>query len=187
MKAGWILMVRMVLSCIACCIFHIISIPFNCSNTTLRVAKAMIGMKVTGGDSSNKGCFGEKKNYSWNLESLPGIGKPGKCFGKYEIFSGHWAKIWYYMLWNNIYIQWYAPSVCAVFYVFWHLKTAELPMIWKDQSATFSTKIAWSSSAIGHVQSPADWPKNRTGARHILSVHTRSHHSLVQGYFYDAR
>ena len=41
-----ILMVRMVLSCIACCIFHIISIPFNCSNTTLRVAKAMIGMKV---------------------------------------------------------------------------------------------------------------------------------------------
>ena len=46
-------------------------------------------MKVTGGDSSNKGCFGRKKNYSGNLESLPGIGKPGKCFGKYEIFSGH--------------------------------------------------------------------------------------------------
>ena len=30
----------------ACCIFHIISIPFNCSDTALRVAKAMIGTKV---------------------------------------------------------------------------------------------------------------------------------------------
>ena len=83
---------------------------------------------------------GEKQIYSGNLEILPGIGKPGKFFGKYKIFSGHWAKIWYlYMLSNNI----YAPCVCAVFsvfYVFWHLKTAGLPMIWKDQSATFPTK-----------------------------------------------
>ena len=31
-------------SCIACCIFHII--PFNCSDTALRVAEAMIGAKV---------------------------------------------------------------------------------------------------------------------------------------------
>ena len=30
----------------ACCIFHIRSIPFNCSDTALRVAKAMIGTKV---------------------------------------------------------------------------------------------------------------------------------------------
>ena len=44
MKAGWILVVWM--ACIACCIFHIISIPFNCSDTALRVAKAMIGAKV---------------------------------------------------------------------------------------------------------------------------------------------
>ena len=107
---------------------------------------------------------GEKQIYSGNLEILPGIGKPGKFFGKYEIFSGQWAKIWYYMSLNKLYIQWYAPSVCAVFYVFWHLKTAELPMIWKDQSATFPTKIAWSSSAVDHVQSPEDWHKNRTGA-----------------------
>ena len=28
-------------SCISCCIFHIISILFNCSDTTIRVAKAM--------------------------------------------------------------------------------------------------------------------------------------------------
>ena len=44
-------------------------------------------------------------------------------------------------------------------------------MIWKDQSAMFPTKIAWSWSAIDHVQSPVDWHKNRAGARHILSVY----------------
>ena len=32
---------------------------------------------------------GEKQIYSGNLEILPGIGKPGKFFGKYGIFSGH--------------------------------------------------------------------------------------------------
>ena len=45
-KAGWILAVWMALSCFACCIFHIISILFNCSDTALGVAAAMIGMKV---------------------------------------------------------------------------------------------------------------------------------------------
>ena len=33
-------------SCIACSVFHIISIPFNCSDTPLKVAKAMVGVKV---------------------------------------------------------------------------------------------------------------------------------------------
>ena len=37
---------KMASYCIACCIFHIISIPFNCSDTALRVAEAMIGAKV---------------------------------------------------------------------------------------------------------------------------------------------
>ena len=32
---------------------------------------------------------GEKQIHSGNLEILPGIGKPEKIFGKYEIFSGH--------------------------------------------------------------------------------------------------
>ena len=32
---------------------------------------------------------GEKQIYSGNLEILLGIGKPGKRFRKYEIFSGH--------------------------------------------------------------------------------------------------
>ena len=41
-----ILAVRMASSCIACCIFHIISIPFNCSDTALRVSDGKIGPKV---------------------------------------------------------------------------------------------------------------------------------------------
>ena len=46
MKAAWILAVRMASSWIACCILHIISIPFNSSDTVLRVAEAMIDAKV---------------------------------------------------------------------------------------------------------------------------------------------
>ena len=46
MKAGWILAARMALSCIAYCVFHIISIPFNCIDTALRVVKAMVGAKL---------------------------------------------------------------------------------------------------------------------------------------------
>ena len=32
---------------------------------------------------------GDEQIYSGNLEILPGIGKPEKFFGKFEIFSGH--------------------------------------------------------------------------------------------------
>ena len=47
MKARWNLGSRWYCFAIyACCIFHIISIPFNCSDTALRVTKAMIGAKV---------------------------------------------------------------------------------------------------------------------------------------------
>ena len=47
MKAGWILAVRMASSCIDCCIFHIIGIRLNISDTTLRVTEVyMIGAKV---------------------------------------------------------------------------------------------------------------------------------------------
>ena len=44
--AGRILAVWMASSCIACCIFHIISIPFNCSDTALRITDGKIGQKV---------------------------------------------------------------------------------------------------------------------------------------------
>ena len=47
MKARWNLGSRWYcFATYACCIFHIISIPFNCSDTALRVTKAMIGAKV---------------------------------------------------------------------------------------------------------------------------------------------
>ena len=39
-------MAPMASACIACCIFHIVSIPFNCSDRVLRVTEAMIGPKV---------------------------------------------------------------------------------------------------------------------------------------------
>ena len=45
MKAGWILASRMASSRIACNIFHFTSIPFNCSDTALKVGKAMIVTK----------------------------------------------------------------------------------------------------------------------------------------------
>ena len=143
---------------------------------------------VRGVTALTRAVSGEKQIYSGNLEILPGIGKPRKFFGKYEIFLGHWAKIWYYMLSNNIY-----TVICTLFMrcilCILTLNNGLTPHDMKrpiSNVSTFPTKIAWSLSAIDHVQSPADWHKNRTGARHILSVHTRSHHSLVQGYFYTA-
>ena len=124
----------------------------------------------TGDDSSNKGCFGRKTNLFRESEDFAGNRETWKIFREiWDIFGTLSKDLILHVI--KQYMQWYAPSVYAVFYVFWHLKMAELPMIWKDQSATFPTKIAWSWSAIDHVQSPADWHKNRAGARHILSVY----------------
>ena len=53
---------------------------------TLHGAKESILRGVT---ALTRAVSGEKQIYSGNLEILPGIGKPGKFFGKYEIFSGH--------------------------------------------------------------------------------------------------
>ena len=46
MKEGWVLRINSVPSFFVCCIFHIISIPFNCSDIAIRVAKTVIGAKV---------------------------------------------------------------------------------------------------------------------------------------------
>ena len=43
----------------------------------------------TGVTALTRAVSGEKQIFSGNLEILPGIGKPGKFFGKCEIFSGH--------------------------------------------------------------------------------------------------
>ena len=146
---------------------------------------------MTGGDSSKKGCFGRKTNLFQESGDFAGNRETWEIFREiWDIFGTLSKDLILHVIKQYIYSDMHPCSVCSVFYVFWHLKTAELPMIWKDQSATFPTKIAWSSSAIDHVESPADGQKNRTGARvgarHILSVHTRFHHSLVQGYFYAA-
>ena len=45
---GWTLAARIASSCIARCIFHIRSILFNCSDTAIRIAKAMIIAEVIG-------------------------------------------------------------------------------------------------------------------------------------------
>ena len=44
---------------------------------------------IRGVTALTRAVSGEKQIYPGNLEILPGIGKPGKFFGKYEIFSGH--------------------------------------------------------------------------------------------------
>ena len=49
----------------------------------------MRGRYIRGVTALTRAVSGEKQIYSRNLEILPGIGKPGKFFGKYEIFSGH--------------------------------------------------------------------------------------------------
>ena len=71
MKVGWILAVRMALSCISCYIFHIISIPFNCTDTALRVPKAtrMIGAKFKI-FVFHHGCFVSRQ--IWCQNSYPG-------------------------------------------------------------------------------------------------------------------
>ena len=44
---------------------------------------------IRGVTALTRAVSGEKQIYSGNLEILPGIGKPGKFFGKYEIFLEH--------------------------------------------------------------------------------------------------
>ena len=108
---------------------------------------------LTGGDSSNKGCFGRKQIYSGNLEILPGIGKPGKFFGKYEIFSGHWAKIWYIediTRWRedmNFMFEWQEHKIhifeptCNVLFI-----------IWRNQFNKSKRRESWRHWTIRHSQ-----------------------------------
>ena len=43
----------------------------------------------TGGDSSNKGCFGRKTNLFRESGDFAGNRESWEIFGKYKIFSGH--------------------------------------------------------------------------------------------------
>ena len=68
-------------SSIACCIFHIISIPFNGSDSALRVAEAMISAKVKV-FVFRYVCFVSR---IWRLNSSP---------GSLAVFHhGNWAEI----------------------------------------------------------------------------------------------
>ena len=59
-------------------------------NKLFNVGNSLIFNQIERGVTAlTRAVSGEKQIYSGNLEILPGIGKPGKFFGKYEIFSGH--------------------------------------------------------------------------------------------------
>ena len=77
---------------------------WNISSKKQRLPRIFYDLKTakTGGDNSNKGCFGRKTNLFRESGDFAGNRETWKCFGKCEIFSGHWVKIWYYMLSNNV-------------------------------------------------------------------------------------
>ena len=56
----------------------------TCMFSTIHSARVQRGVTAL-----TRAVSGEKQIYSGNLEILPGVGKPGQFFGKYEIFSGH--------------------------------------------------------------------------------------------------
>ena len=83
MNGGWILAIRMASSCIACCIFHIISIPLICSDTALRDTDAQIGRKVKI-FVSRYVCFVSR---IWRQNSSPGSLTFSHLGNRAEIFS----------------------------------------------------------------------------------------------------
>ena len=73
-------------SCIACCIFHIISIPFNCSDTALRVTDVKIGSKV------KMFVFRWALSIRPKIPEIPGLGANGT-----DIFRNFIPKFWVYL------------------------------------------------------------------------------------------
>ena len=114
---------------------------------------------------------GEKQIYSGNLEILRGIGKPGNFFGKFEIFSGHWAKIWYYMLSNNIYTVICTQCMRCILCIL----TLENGWTPHDMKRPFSNDSNWNS-----MKFECDWPRAiPSGLRQELyrcKAHTISSH-----------
>ena len=88
---------------ITCCALHHDGPPVGKQSWLVAKPKVRSTCWLRGVTALTRAVSGEKQIYSGNLEIFPGIGKHGKFFGKYEIFSGHWAKIWYYTLSNYIY------------------------------------------------------------------------------------
>ena len=121
---------------------------------------------------------GEKQIYSGNLEILRGIGKPGNFFGKFEIFSGHWAKIWYYMLSNNIYTVICSQCIRCIL----RILTLENGWTPHDMKRPFSNDSNWNS-----MKFECDWPRaipsGLTQEPYRWKAHTISSHQIVRGIF----
>ena len=117
---------------------------------------------------------GEKQIYSGNLEILPGIGKPEKFFGKYEIFSGHWAKIWYCMLSNNICIQWYAPFFLRCILCILTLENGLTPHDMKRQIRN----VSYQNSMKFECDWPRGIPSGLTQEPYWCKAHTISSHQI---------
>ena len=119
---------------------------------------------------------GEKQIYSGNLEILPGIGKPGKFFGKYEIFPEHWTKIWYHILSNNIYTVICTQCMRCILCIL-TFENSWTPRNMKRPISNVSNWCNW----------PHAIPSGLTKEPYRCKAHTISSHQIVQGYFYAAR
>ena len=141
------------------------------------------GVFLTGVTALTRAVSGEKQIYSGNLDILPGIGKPGKFFGKNEIFSGHWAKIWYYMLSNNNYIYSDMYPVYALYSMYFDT--------WKRLNFPWYEKTNQQRFQLKSMKFECDWPRaipsRSTQEPYRCKVHTISSPQIVQGYFYAAR
>ena len=117
---------------------------------------------------------GEKQIYSGNLEILPGIGKPGKFSGKFEILSGHWEKIYFIpfiklrfvikhsgkirmpSLWRTIWKveQHGIKSKRVARFLWWWKNNSFLKQIWLIATEVISKSFKSSKDVISIRQSP---------------------------------
>ena len=92
---------------------HFNELPFRCCrrlknsgtwkfNSTLKESEIRY-IFITGGDSSNKGCFGRKTNLFRESGDFAGNRETWEIVREIWDIFGTLRKIWYYMLSNNIY------------------------------------------------------------------------------------
>ena len=64
-------------------------VSVRCGKSSTESVEILSYLTLRGVTALIRAVSGEQQIYSGNLEILPGIGKPGKFFGKYKIVSGH--------------------------------------------------------------------------------------------------
>ena len=147
-----------------------------CRTTTYKtIILLSLGIKKnllspTGGDSSNKGCFGRKTNLFRESGDFAGNRETWEIFREiWDIFGTLSKDLILHV------IKQYICTVICTLRMRWSLciLTLENSLTPHDTKRPISNVSNENSSwsAIDHVQSPADWHKNRAGARHILSVY----------------